>query len=53
VAADATQTAVELLERLDAAWNAADGKAFAAEFTPDADVINIFGYAHSWQARAS
>jgi uncharacterized protein (TIGR02246 family) len=32
-----------ILARLDAAWNAADGAAFAAEFTDDAEVINIFG----------
>ena len=42
-AADARRLASEVLHRLDAAWNAADGKAFAAEFTDDTDVINLFG----------
>jgi uncharacterized protein (TIGR02246 family) len=40
---DARQIASQVLGRLDAAWNAADGKAFAAEFTADADLINLFG----------
>ena len=40
---DPTPVAAEVLGRLDAAWNAADGKRFAAEFTVETDVINIFG----------
>jgi uncharacterized protein (TIGR02246 family) len=35
--------AKDVLHRLDVAWNAADAKSFAAEFTDDADVVNIFG----------
>lgn len=33
--------------RLEAAWNAADGAAFAAPFAPDADFVNIRGELHS------
>jgi uncharacterized protein (TIGR02246 family) len=40
---DASQVASAVLARLDAAWNAADGAAFAAEFTEAVDVVNIFG----------
>jgi uncharacterized protein (TIGR02246 family) len=40
---DPVQVASAVLDRLNAAWNAADGARFAAEFTDDADVINIFG----------
>ena len=32
-----------VLARLDQAWNAADGAAFAAEFAETADVFNLFG----------
>ena len=39
-----------ILDRLDAAWDAADGTRFAAEFTDDADVINIFGEAYKGRA---
>lgn len=41
--ADPRAVTTAVLARLDAAWNAADGAAFAAEFTLDADIINIFG----------
>jgi uncharacterized protein (TIGR02246 family) len=37
------EIATTVLDRLNAAWNAADGVRFAAEFTEDADVINISG----------
>jgi uncharacterized protein (TIGR02246 family) len=37
----------EIAHRLEAAWNAADGAAFAAPFTPDADFVNIRGDLHS------
>ena len=40
---DAAQAALPVLDRLNAAWDAGDGAAFAAQFTADADVINIFG----------
>ena len=53
--APSTQTAVvdeqaaiivnPVVDRLDHAWDAGDGRAFAGEFTGDADVINIFGEA--------
>ena len=36
-----------LVGRLEAAWNAADPDAFAAEFTPDADFVNVRGDYHS------
>jgi len=32
-----------LVGRLEAAWNAADAAAFAAEFTADADFVNVRG----------
>jgi uncharacterized protein (TIGR02246 family) len=35
--------ATQVLDRLDAAWSAGDGAAFAAAFTFDTDVVNIFG----------
>ncbi len=38
------RAAVEaLVARLEAAWNAADPAAFAAEFTADADFVNVRG----------
>ena len=38
------RAAVEaLVARLEAAWNAADPTAFAAEFTPGADFVNVRG----------
>jgi uncharacterized protein (TIGR02246 family) len=40
---DAAAAASEVLQRLDTAWNAADAARFAAEFSDDADLINIFG----------
>ncbi len=43
VEADATAIATPVLDRLNAAWDAGDGAGFAAQFTADADVINIFG----------
>lgn len=52
-AANARAVATEVLDRLDAAWNAGDGDAFAKEFSDDADVINIFGaYFHGRTAIA-
>jgi uncharacterized protein (TIGR02246 family) len=32
-----------ILGRLARAWNAADGSAWGAEFTDDADFVNVFG----------
>lgn len=43
VESDAAAAAAPVLDRLNAAWDAGDGAAFAAQFTADADVINIFG----------
>lgn len=43
VGSDPRTIASELLERLDHAWTAGDGAAFASEFSEDADIINIFG----------
>lgn len=42
--------ALAVLDRLNAAWNAGDGQAFAEMFTADADVINIFGQAYKGSA---
>ena len=40
----ADRSAVEtIVTRLEAAWNAMDGDAFAAPFTSDADFVNIRG----------
>ena len=36
-----------MIKRLEDAWNAADGAAFGAPFTPDADFVNIRGELHS------
>ena len=42
------KTLVEpVIEHLETAWNAGDGTAFAAPFTPDADFVNIRGELHS------
>lgn len=40
---DAAAAAADVLRRLDGAWNAASATRFAAEFSDDADLINIFG----------
>ena len=36
-----------VIERLESAWNSADGAAYAAPFMPDADFVNIRGELHS------
>ena len=36
-----------VIERLETAWNSADGAAYAAPFMPDADFVNIRGELHS------
>ncbi len=41
--AKAAQPIRAVLGKLNQAWNAADGGAFASQFTADADVINING----------
>jgi uncharacterized protein (TIGR02246 family) len=50
VPVDAAVVASEVLQRLDNAWNAADSTRFAAEFSDDADLINIFGAHFSGRA---
>lgn len=51
--AEARAIATEVLDRLDVAWTAGNGTAFASEFADDADVINIFGgYFHGRAAIA-
>lgn len=37
----------QIAHRLETAWNAADGAAFAAPFTPDADFVAIRGDLHT------
>ena len=48
-----TATAEQLMERLQDAWNAADGAAFGAPFAPDADFVTIRGELHSGPAIAA
>jgi uncharacterized protein (TIGR02246 family) len=36
-------TVARLVGRLEAAWNGTDHQAFAAEFAPDADFVNVRG----------
>ena len=47
---DAHQIATEIIGQLEQAWNKADGMAFAAPFTPDADFVDIRGDYHHTQA---
>lgn len=39
-----------IVERMEAAWNAMDGSAFAAPFAEDADFVNIRGEHHRGRA---
>jgi uncharacterized protein (TIGR02246 family) len=43
---DVRQVGEDVLRRLEEAWNAADGAAFAAPFTEDADFVAIRGDHH-------
>ena len=43
---DVRQAGEDVLRRLEEAWNAADGAAFAAPFTEDADFVAIRGDHH-------
>jgi uncharacterized protein (TIGR02246 family) len=44
---DADRAALEsIVSRLELAWNASDGSAFAADFADDADFVNIRGEHH-------
>jgi uncharacterized protein (TIGR02246 family) len=45
----AREVAAELVERLEQAWNQADGAAFARDFADDADFVNIRGEHHTGQ----
>jgi uncharacterized protein (TIGR02246 family) len=38
-----TETATALAARLESAWNAGDGRAFAAPLADDADFVNVMG----------
>jgi uncharacterized protein (TIGR02246 family) len=40
---DTGAIASEVVHGLESAWNAGDGTAYAAYFTEDADLINVFG----------
>jgi len=44
---DATALSASVLSRLEAAWNAADGQAFGAEFSDDADFVDVRGDHHT------
>ena len=44
---DPKSIAEKVIQRLEDAWNAADGAAFAAPFAPDADFVNIRGELHT------
>src|SRR3954447_11254923 len=44
---DPKSTAETVVKRLEDAWNAADGAAFAEPFAADADFVNIRGDLHS------
>ena len=50
---DPSTTAQTLMQRLEDAWNAADGAAFGAPFAPDADFVTIRGELHSGEAIAA
>jgi uncharacterized protein (TIGR02246 family) len=45
-ATDARETALTVLRRLESAWNAGDGEAFAAPYASDATFVNIRGEHH-------
>lgn len=47
---DPKSTAEPVVKRLEDAWNAADGEAFAAPFAPDADFVNVRGELHTGRA---
>ena len=50
---DPSTIAESLIQRLEDAWNAADGAAFGAPFTADADFVTIRGELHSGAAIAA
>src|ERR671917_2227015 len=49
MAEGAHDVAAELIERLQRAWNEADGQAFGEPFAPDADFVDIRGEHHRGQ----
>ena len=46
-ATEASTVARDVLARLENAWNAADGAAFGAVYTPDASFVTIRGAGHA------
>jgi uncharacterized protein (TIGR02246 family) len=46
VQTDAAAVATPIFQQLEDAWNAADGAAFGARFTDDADFVNVRGEHH-------
>jgi uncharacterized protein (TIGR02246 family) len=48
--AEAALVAAEIAGHLEAAWNAADGAAFAAPFADDADFVDVRGAHHRGKA---
>lgn len=40
---DATAIATRFIESVAKAWEARDGRAYAAAFWPDAEIVNVFG----------
>jgi uncharacterized protein (TIGR02246 family) len=51
VQTDAAAVATPIFQQLEDAWNAADGAAFGARFTDDADFVNVRG--EHFQGRAA
>lgn len=47
---DATALASDLFGRMEKGWNDADGEAFAAPFTDDADFVDTRGFHHHGRA---
>jgi uncharacterized protein (TIGR02246 family) len=47
------EVAEQIVKRLEDAWNAGDGAAFGAPFTPDADFVDIRGVWHAGNAIAA
>lgn len=50
--ADALDLAIatKVVDELEVSWNAGDGSAYAAQFWPEAELVNIFGAAIEGQA---
>jgi uncharacterized protein (TIGR02246 family) len=50
---NAAETAAAIAQQLEAAWNAADGAAYGAPFSPEASFVTIRGELHSGPAIAA